>query len=100
LLKLITTRAVAVDFLILSSLPIAVLTLPEFLLDFLLQKLLQIISFIRRNIQGVKLINLDEEDQFIDITLCQKETSENISDGKEGEIIQEEQPDDNSDIPE
>ncbi len=44
------------------------------------------ISTIGRNTQGVKLISLDEEDHVIDLTLCDKDTSDNISEDKDGEI--------------
>lgn len=44
------------------------------------------ISTIGRNTQGVKLISLDENDHVIDLTLCDKDTGDNISEDKDGEI--------------
>lgn len=47
------------------------------------------ISTIGRNTQGVKLISLDKDDQVIDLTLCEKDTGENLTEDAYTEIIQE-----------
>lgn len=47
------------------------------------------ISTIGRNTQGVKLISLDKDDHVIDLTLCEKDTGENITQETDIEIIQE-----------
>ena len=52
------------------------------------------ISTIGRNTQGIRLISLDEDDQVIDIALCEKEPSipEDSIDGESDQIIPESIP--------
>jgi DNA gyrase subunit A len=47
------------------------------------------ISTIGRNTQGVKLINLDEGDKVIDLTLCEKDTGEITAEDNPNVVIQE-----------